>query len=129
MSVQLSKQQLDPLNEGSSNAIVVEDSDTNLKYVVLSESAYRRAQPLLDLISSGDSAAISNSKPWTEADNERRIDLINKKYDSKLTKAEDEELQQLQDRAYQHRKEVAPVRNEVLTLALEALEKRANAAK
>jgi hypothetical protein len=127
MSVQLSQQQLDQLAQGTSGAVVVQDAATKRKYAVLSERVYQRARPLLELISGqidpGEKRC-GDGEPWTEADNDRRIALINKKYDSKLTKAEQDELSQLQDRAYWHREQVAPVRNEVLSLLLEALEHR-----
>lgn len=133
MSVHLSQQQLDQLTEGTSSAVVVQDSATKRKYAVLSEVVYRQAQPLLDfIIGQIDPGSVDrtdgNVEPWTDAHNDRRIALTNKKYESKLTKAEQEELRRLQDRAYRHRDEVAPVRNEVLKLLLEALQHRANSA-
>lgn len=127
MSVHLTQHQLDQLADGTFDAVVVEDSATKRKYAVLAETIYQRARPLLELIGEQvePDRTDGNGVSWTEADNERRIALINKKHDGKLSKSEREGLSCLQDRAYRHRNQVAPVRNEVLRLLLEALEHRA----
>lgn len=130
MSVQLSQQQLDQLAEGVSEAVIVQDAATKRKYAVLAEGVYQRVRPLLEFINGqvdldDTDRGNGNGEPWTETDNDRRIALINKKHDSKLTKAEQQELRHLQDRAYQHRDQVAPVGNKVLRLLLEVLEHRA----
>lgn len=124
MSVELSTKQLAPLAMGESKSITVHDSETDLNYVVLPESSYKKALPLLELMTDlpvpkpiGDS--------WSEEANLRRIQLINLKHDGHLSPAEEIELNELQQRAYNQRKHVAPVENGVLTLVLEALEQRA----
>ena len=125
MSLELSKKQLAPLVRGESNAITVHDADSDLNYVVIPESAYKKAQPLLDLISSSDDSPGESAIAWTDRDNQRRIELITRKHESEISGAEEEELAELQSRAYRFRKQESPVDNSVLTLLLEALENRA----
>jgi hypothetical protein len=47
--------------------------------------------------------------PWTEAKNQRRCDLIDRKYAVGLTPAETVELDRLQDEMLRHRHRVAPI--------------------
>lgn len=123
MSVELSTKQLAPLAKGESKSITVHDSETDLNYVVIPESSYKKALPLLELMTD-----LSNHKPmgdsWSREANLRRIQLINQKHDGNLSPSEEIELNELQQRAYNHRKHVAPVENGVLPLVLEALEQR-----
>lgn len=46
---------------------------------------------------------------WTDAKNERRCELIDRKYDGKLTAEEAAELALLQDQALRYRQRVAPL--------------------
>ncbi len=123
MSVELSTKQLDPLARGESKSITVHDSETDLNYVVIPESSYKKALPLLELMTD-----LSSPKPigdsWSKEANLRRIQLINLKHDGNLSRVEEIELNELQQRAYDHRNHVAPIENGVLTLVLEALEQR-----
>ncbi len=48
-------------------------------------------------------------EPWTEARNQRRCDLIDRKYDHGLTPAEEAELAVLQDAMHRHLDRVAPL--------------------
>lgn len=65
---------------------------------------------------------------WTEEKNARRVALVNKKYDSRLSAAEERELATLQDEVCRHQACVAPLNNRALELILEALEQRASSA-
>jgi hypothetical protein len=47
--------------------------------------------------------------PWTEAKNQRRCDLIDRKYAGALTAAEVVEVARLQDEMLRHRQRVAPL--------------------
>lgn len=127
MALQLSNQELNQLEESATKVLVVRHPRTKRKFVVLSEAAYERARPLIEFVATQvdvEQTDKSDNGNWTEEQNARRIALIEKKYRHKLTAAEQQELERLQERAYQHRDRVAPVRNEVLKLVLEALERR-----
>ena len=54
-------------------------------------------------------APANGNEPWTEAKNQRRCDLIDRKYAQGLTPAEAVELAQLQDEMLRHRQRVAPL--------------------
>ena len=127
MPFQLSNRQLEQLEEHADKAVVVRHPRTKRKFVVISEAAYERARPILEYVSAQvdlEQADTPATEVWTEEKNTRRIALIDKKHDHKLTAAERQELEDLQQQAYRHRERVAPVRNEVLELLLEALEGR-----
>jgi hypothetical protein len=51
----------------------------------------------------------NGDEPWTEAKNQRRCDLIDRKYAGGLTPPEAVELAQLQDEMLRHRQRVAPL--------------------
>ena len=54
-------------------------------------------------------APANGDEPWTEAKNQRRCDLIDRKYAGTLTPAEAVELVQLQEQMLRHRQRVAPL--------------------
>jgi hypothetical protein len=51
----------------------------------------------------------TQDEPWTEAKNQRRCDLINRKYERGLTPGENRELAHLQNLMQRHRRRVAPL--------------------
>jgi hypothetical protein len=51
----------------------------------------------------------NDDEPWTEAKNQRRCDLIDRKYAGGLTPAETNELAQLQAQMLRHSRRVAPL--------------------
>lgn len=51
----------------------------------------------------------NGDEPWTEARNQRRCDLIDRKYAAGLTPGEAVELAQLQDQMLRYRQRVAPL--------------------
>lgn len=127
MALQLSNQELDKLEASATKVLVVRHPRTKRRFVVLPEATYERARPLFEFVASQvdlEQAGKSGNGDWTEEKNARRLALIEKKNHQKLTAAEQQEFERLQQQAYQHRDRVAPVRNEVLRLLLEALERR-----
>jgi len=54
-------------------------------------------------------AAANGAEPWSEAKNQRRCDLIDRKYAGGLTPPEAIELTQLQEQMLRHRQRVAPL--------------------
>src|SRR5262249_33820014 len=53
--------------------------------------------------------AANGDEPWTEAKNQRRCDLIDRKHAGSLTPPEAAELAQLQEQMLRHRQRVAPL--------------------
>jgi hypothetical protein len=53
--------------------------------------------------------AANGDEPWTEAKNQRRCDLIDRKYAGGLTAPEAVELARLQEEMLRHRQRVAPL--------------------
>ena len=53
--------------------------------------------------------ATTHDEPWTEAHNDRRCDLIDRKYAIGLTISEGQELARLQELMVSHRRRVAPL--------------------
>ncbi len=53
--------------------------------------------------------AANGDEPWTEAKNQRRCDLIDRKFAGGLTPPEFVELAQLQEQMLRHRRRVAPL--------------------
>jgi hypothetical protein len=127
MTVQLTRRTLEQLQHGDRSAVVVQDPRTKQKFVVLPQDTFNRARVLFEYLatqSNAEPSATAEADAWSDADNARRVALINKKYDAQLTRAEERELDALRERAYRHRERVAPVRNDVLRLLVEALEQR-----
>jgi hypothetical protein len=54
-------------------------------------------------------AAANGDEPWTEAKNQRRCDLIDRKYAGGLPPSETVELTRLQEEMLRHRQRVAPL--------------------
>jgi hypothetical protein len=55
------------------------------------------------------SAPANGDEPWSEVKNQRRCDLIDRKYAGGITPAEAVELAQLQEQMLHHRRQVAPL--------------------
>jgi isopenicillin N synthase-like dioxygenase len=123
----LSTEQLDELERRTAKTITVRHPRTKRRYVVLDEESYKRAEPLIEWASAQapPMASAANSEvEWSEVDNDRRLELIDKKYASRLDADEHMELEELQRRASAYRDRVAPMHNELLQLIAQALELR-----
>jgi len=104
----------------SGGPVYFEDPQTHARYVALRQEMFDRLLPL--------PAAEPTQKPlsdWNDEKNERRGELIDRKYASGLSAAELAELDTLQDEMYRHRERVAPLPLKALELVREALEHRA----
>jgi hypothetical protein len=65
-------------------------------------------RPIAWLVPAAPSAP-NGDEPWTDEKNQRRCDLIDRKYAGSLTPAEAVELAQLQEQMLRHRQRVAPL--------------------
>ena len=65
-------------------------------------------RPVAWVVPAGPTLA-DGGEPWTEAKNQRRCDLIDRKYAGGLNPAEAVELARLQDEMLRHRQRVAPL--------------------
>ena len=112
--------------EGRTNIADVHTPYGNL--VVLFERLGERFRVLLKymarLVSEDSVQSVDNG--WTAEKNRRRMELIEKKYDSELTSAEKRELEFLQQHGEQFADRTAGHRNEMLELLLLGLERKAD---
>jgi hypothetical protein len=65
-------------------------------------------RPVAWVVPAGDAPA-NGDEPWTEEKNQRRCDLIDRKYAGGLTPNEVVELARLQEEMLRHRQQVAPL--------------------
>lgn len=126
MPIHVSDEQLDQVENGRTAAVIVRSGRTKKGYALIPEDVYAQVRPLLqfvaiDLQERGPGAG--QSPDWTREKNARRVALINKKHDKRLTAAEKKELNQLMAEADAYRDAAAPVRNQILELILAGLEK------
>ena len=129
MALTVSEKQLEALESQRRPVVVVRHSRTKKGYAVMPEKVYDAARPLIELVTGQAKGSASDTEEiWTEAKNARRVALVNKKYDSKLSAAEQRELATLQDEVCRYQERVAPLNNHALELILEALQQRAKAA-
>lgn len=70
-------------------------------------------------------AAAPGDVPWTEADNRRRVELIDLDLDGRLSPAERRELAELEARCDRYVDAIAPLPLEPLRQLLESLQKKA----
>ena len=125
MAITISDKQLDAIDI-EQRPIVVRHRQTKKRYVVMPESVYNHARPLITvMLAEGTTRARNGETTWTDAKNDRRASLITKKYDSKLSASEAKELATLQEAVCRHQERVAPLQNHVLELIVQALEQRA----
>lgn len=127
MTVQITDRHLEQLEQDERAIVVVQDPRTKQRFVVLPQDTYNRARALFEYVtmqSADEPSETAAADIWSDDDNSRRVVLINKKHDTRLAGAEERELDELQQRAYRYRARVAPVRNELLRLLVEALENR-----
>jgi len=130
MALTISERQLEALEEHRRPVVVVRHRRTNKGYAVMSEKVYNQARPVIDLVNAKAQNALDQQfETWTEDKNARRVALVNKKYDSALTHAEERELAALQQGVCDYQERVAPLNNPALELILEALQQRAKCAK
>ncbi len=66
-------------------------------------------KPIACVVPPPKSTGIAPAESWTNAKNQRRCALIDKKYESVLSSAEEAELNLLQDEAIRYRRRVAPL--------------------
>ena len=129
MALTVSEKQLEALEGQRRPVVVVRHSRTKKGYAVMPEKVYDEARPLIELVTNPDNCPARDAdETWTEEKNARRIALVNKKYDSKLSAAEQRELATLQEEVRDYQERVAPLNNHALELILEALQQRAKPA-
>src|SRR5687768_7306873 len=97
------------------NHIALESQDEAVKRFILSVESNPQGsvlelngQAVAWLVPAG-SQMTNRDEPWTEAKNQRRCDLIDRKYASGLTAAEAAELAVLQEQMLRYRQRVAPL--------------------
>ena len=129
MTVQISEHQLERIESGRDQAAPVRVGSK--EYMLLSRNAYEQVRPLLDYISGHPPKQTKPpvSTEWTEEKNARRAELINKKYDRRLTAAEKKELKGLQAEVDEFAERALPVRNDILELLLLGLKQAAKTRK
>jgi hypothetical protein len=100
--------------------VFFEDPQTHARYVALRQEMFDRLLPL-------PAPERTQTPPldWNDEKNQRRGELIDRKYASGLSAAEQAELDALQDEMYRYRERVAPLPLRALELVREALEHRA----
>ncbi len=125
MSNSTLEKQIASVAEGRSNITDVQTPHGNL--VVLSERLGERFRPLLEYMAQQISAESvpSMDNGWTDEKNNRRIELIEKKYEGVLTAAEKRELKVLQQEGELYADRIARPRTEMLELLLLGLEQKA----
>jgi hypothetical protein len=127
MNLNVTQKQFDALESGQREAILVRNERTRKEYAIISQATFEQLQPLLKhaTAAKNGSPADNERTTWTEAKNARRVALINKKYDDKLSRTEARELSKLESELDQYQEEAAPLNNHVLELILEGLKQRA----
>jgi hypothetical protein len=128
MAITISDQQLQELETRRRPAVIVRDRRKKKGYAVLPEAIYDQARPVIEFVAAKVGDAANETDAWTEEKNARRVALVNKKYDSRLSAAEERDLATLQDEVCRHQERLAPLNNRALELILEALEQRASSA-
>jgi hypothetical protein len=126
MNLNVTQQQLDALERGQREAVLVRNERTRKEYALISKASFAKLQPLLRAVAqSQNGGSGENGKTWTEDKNARRFALINKQIDDKLTRSETRELELLQSELDRYLEHAAPRDNHILELILEGLQQRA----
>lgn len=124
MVIRVSDRQLEELEQGRETAIIVHSKRTGKGYAVMSESVYQQVRPLLQSVTlrlDVNGSSEEDNPLWTEENNARRVELINKKFNPGLTSIEKKELAGLNMVAEQFRDQTTGVRTEILELILAGL--------
>jgi len=129
MALTVSDKQLEAIDIERQPVLLVRHSRTKKGYAVMPESVYDHARPLIEFMMADGTTPEHSQTTWTDAKNARRAALIHKKYDSKLSASEERELVTLQEEVCRHQERVAPLRNQVLELIVQALEQRVKASR
>ena len=79
------QKQFDALERGQREAILVKNSRTRKEYAIIPQATFQKLRPLLKHAGQKNGSASEDLDSWTEAKNIRRVALINKKHDDKLT--------------------------------------------
>ncbi|MDB5387805.1 MAG: hypothetical protein JWM11_3451 [Planctomycetaceae bacterium] len=127
MAIRVSDQQLDEIEHGRESALIVHSKRTHKGYAVISESVYQQVRPLLQFVAlrlDAEAPGEEDSPQWTEENNSRRVELINKKFNQGLTSVEKKELVTLNAEAEQFRDQTSGVRTEILELILAGLKRQ-----
>lgn len=127
MTTRLLEKQLEPVSTGRENMVRVQVGGAAV--IVLSQRFFDRMQPLLDYFAQTEVACEEGNEPWSDSKNARRAELVNKKYDSRLTATEKAELARLDQEAEVFLDHHVPIRNEVLELMLAGLKQKARTKK
>jgi hypothetical protein len=128
MAIRVSDQQLDEIEHGREPALIVHSKRTRKGYALISESVYEQVRPLLQFVALRlDSETPSEETSlWTEENNGRRVELINKKFNGGLTSIERKELAGLNAAAEKFRDQTSGARTEILELILAGLKLQQN---
>lgn len=127
MAIRVSDQQLDEIEQGREPALIVHSKRTRKGYAVISESVFHQVEPLLQFVAlrlDAETPAEEPGSQWTEENNARRVELINKKFDRGLTAIEKKELAALAVEADQYRDQTNAVRTGILELILAGLKQQ-----
>ena len=87
---------------------------TRKGYAVISESVFHQVEPLLQFVALRMDAETPSEEAvpqWTEENNARRVELINKKFDRGLSALEKKELATLSAEADQYRDQTSQACN------------------
>jgi len=129
MALRVSDQQLDGIEHGRETALIVQSKSTRKEYAVIAGNVFRKMQPLLQFVAlqiEAGSPSEESTPQWTEENNARRVELINKKFDRGLTALEKKELAALNAEAEQYRDQSTAARTGILELILTGLKQQAS---
>jgi hypothetical protein len=129
MAIHVSEKQLDQIESGRKPGVLVRSERTKKGYAVIPQNVFDQLRPLIQYVvmqvdPSAGERGNGHAVDWTPEKNARRVALINKKHDKRLTAAEREELTQLMAEADAYRDMTVPVRNDILELILAGLQNR-----
>ena len=127
MRINISDEQLDLMESGREAGVIVRSERTKKGYALIPQEVYDQVRPLLQYVvlhleAPDQGRANGNAVEWTPEKNARRVALIQKKHDKRLTSAEKNELRQLMSEADEFRDGAIPPRNEILELILAGLQ-------
>jgi hypothetical protein len=129
MAIHVSEKQLDQIESGRKPGVLVRSERTKKGYAIIPQNVFDQLRPLIQYVvmqvdSSAAEPGNGHAVDWTPERNARRVALINKKHDKRLTPEEKKELTQLMAKAHALRDMTVPVCNEILELILAGLRNR-----
>jgi len=112
MAINLTPEQIAALDSTGEFPLTLCNPVTGRQYVLIPLEAYKEAKLFFDAMIERTEARLKELPPkpdWSDQKNNRRHDLIEKKFDSGLTADEEAELTILQDELTAWRQHVAPL--------------------